>query len=93
MEKQNPLEENNVRKDALKMTAIFMVLTVFMEIVALVLASLVLERIEVAAFDNVSMCVLLMCLNIAFAVAVYFEFKKVVMEYEKRMKEMKRTTE
>lgn len=82
MKRKNTLVERNIRKGALKMTVIFMVLCVAIEAVIFALISFVTKSIGGLAFDKISVCIGIICFDIVLAIVGYFDFKKIVIEQE-----------
>lgn len=80
MKKQKTLEEKKVRKEALKMTAIFIVLIVVMEVVVCLLMS---SFSRIAWDFGIPGYIGIACLDIFLAIAGYFDFKKEVSRYQK----------
>ncbi len=86
MKKQKTLEEKKVRKEALKMTAIFLGMVVILETVVFTLISFVSTHIMMLAFDRIPICIGIVCFDIVLAIIGYIDFKREVIEWQKNDK-------
>ena len=86
MKKQKTLEEKKVRKEALKMTAIFLGMVVILETVVFMLISFVSTHIMGLAFERTQICIGIVCFDIVLAIIGYFDSKREVIEWQKNDK-------
>lgn len=87
MKRKDTLEEKEVRKKALKMTAVLIATVVAIEAVVSILMYLGFKYLKgIAVSDTSFVCAGLICFDIVIAIAAYFDFKKEVAKWQNKSK-------